>query len=267
MTQVFYLASSGHSGSTALGSLLGTSGHIEMVGEAGRLREVAEAKRCSCLAPIFQCPFWAPMWQKRREWEERKLFRKPEVNHQAFFEILAERSRKISVLDTSKNPRRLDVLARSGLRPKVLFLQRNGFAVVYSKVKKRGSVPNVDELYSWMNLWAEEQVAIRSVISHHELETLSVRLEDLHPKNSSSWAPMISFLQARDLDLDVDIDPSLQHQVDGNSLRKGPSFQFSPPDDSWRKGFQSWGSGPGFELPSLFREEMHLAGYNVDLNY
>lgn len=261
MTNIVYLASSGHSGSTALGSLLGTSSEIEMLGEVGRIREAITSKRCSCLLPLLSCPVWGDVWRRRRKWIRRRPFGRTLIENPRLFDTLESDEPRRILLDTSKNTRRLRVLHAQGLRPKVLWLKRNGLAVINSPISKGKAPSDSETVLRLARSWAMEQQAIRSVLSETGLYHLEVNLEALEPTNAEVWNRMRAFLGVGEFPLDTLIDPRRQHQLDGNSIRKGDPFRFLPPKIREKEFMVLAEQIPHDSLGAIFWSEMQEAGY------
>ena len=259
VTSIIYLASSGHSGSTALGSLLGTSPRIAMLGELGRIREVIASKRCSCRLPLLECPQWGEVWRHRQRWLRKRFLGREFIENHRLFDQVRHHETKPMLLDTSKNARRLKVLHQQRVSPRVIWLKRNGLAVINSQLVKRNLAPEPDTVDRLAQRWAREQSEIRALLSDTGLPHIEVNLEALSGENTSLWGELENFLTIDKLDLDTTIDPRTQHQLDGNSIRKGASFVFSSPGANQPQLFEQLSAA---KIGSPFWAEMDAAGYS-----
>lgn len=233
-----------------------------MLGEVGRFFRALPTKRCSCGHPLEQCELWGAVWTEKNKWLRRNMLFGTRIVHGRFFKAVARHVPQANLLDTSKNPRRLEVLSREGLRPRVLFLQRDGVAVIRSLLEKRNLKPTHDNISHLMKKWAQEQSQIRTVLDTWRPEFLNLRFESLHSENAEAWKTLTAFVGVNDIRLDIPVDPAGQHQVDGNSIRKGDPFVFRPASLSDEQRSMVTQVVTREKAPQDFIDEMERAGYD-----
>jgi hypothetical protein len=128
-TDVCFVAGAGHSGSTLLGYVVGAHPSVTYAGEArkhlffGNLKKPLRKRACKRCGE--DCPVWGGL----------------EVPAGSdVYEALARRTGKPHVLDSTKNAEwvreRSEALCGRGVRVRLLFLMRDGRAVVASRLRK-----------------------------------------------------------------------------------------------------------------------------------
>ncbi len=162
LPKILYIASCGHSGSTLLDSMVAAHPDCFSVGEvifihryAHMMKEKNEVSKfgneCTCGAPsIWECPFWpkvesAMQDQSGMSLKDLNLFETEDVDEYrkqnvALFNAVGEASGAKVIVDSSKSPRRLRLLLRTGafdITP--VHLIRTPKGMVYSHLKKNVS--------------------------------------------------------------------------------------------------------------------------------
>ncbi|MGF1467992.1 MAG: sulfotransferase [Sandaracinaceae bacterium] len=200
------IAGAGHSGSTLLGLVLGSHPSVVYAGEAKKSRFLGDPKKplrkrvCKLCGP--DCPVWSRI-------EARPA---PDV-----YEALSRLTGAPTVVDSTKDPawiregRRL--ADRAGIAHRLLFLQRDGRAVVNSRLRKdRGADP--DDL---IRRWRARIEATRALVAEHPDRSLEVRYEALATEPRATVRRICAFLG---LDFDermLSYEAADHHPLGGNT--------------------------------------------------
>lgn len=163
-----FIAGAGHSGSTLLGLLLGSHPDAFYAGEAAKTRFLGdehkpEHKRvCKLCGP--ECPIWGDFVVAER----------PDL-----YEQLARKTDAKVVIDSTKNLKWLtektDAVRSGGGRPALIFLQRDGRAVINSRVRK---YPERD-VETLIRSWVERMRETRAFFDAFDGPKIIVRYEEL----------------------------------------------------------------------------------------
>lgn len=146
-----FIAGAGHSGSTLLGLLLGSHPESFYAGEAAKTRFLGDDRKpehkrvCKLCGP--DCPVWGDF----------SVATSPDL-----YEQLAQRTRAKVVIDSTKNLTWLDTQTNAvrnhGGQPALIFLQRDGRAVINSRVRKYPERDLETLIVSWVQRMQETQV-------------------------------------------------------------------------------------------------------------
>ena len=252
---VVYIGGAGRSGSTLLDNLLGSSPGWFSAGELRLLWSARQlwTHRCGCGLPLRNCELWSAvlteigevdlawaaamderMLRSRRAW---RVFRRagvsatPEENR--FVELTGRVARAVSavsgdrvVVDSSKSPTRVAVLAASGLDVAVVHLVRDPRAIAWSW--RRSARPTEEKnpftprsTATAAAEWTANNVATEGVVRRAGVRSVRVRYEDLVDAPARTLAAIAELVGA---ELDVPIDGSVatlsaNHTVAGNPSR------------------------------------------------
>jgi len=172
MTTVVFIAGSGHSGSTLLDLMLGSSPGFFSTGELSQYQSTYGlsdgAGPCTCGDRIRDCSFWESVRDGRDLTAAGGGYTAAEL-----IARIADVSGCSHVVDSSKRPWRLDELVRSGQDLRTIHLVRDGRAVARSG-DSRGT-PYARLVVQWVRKQAETERAIR----RSGAPSLTVRYEDL----------------------------------------------------------------------------------------
>jgi hypothetical protein len=139
-----FVVGTGHSGSTLLGLMLGAHSQIFYAGEARKSifldepRKPMRKRACKLCGP--SCPVWGTLRPKDHPGRD-------------LYDLLSERTGRPVVLDSTKNAEWVDaraeeVRARGG-RTHLFFLQRDGRAVVNSRLRKYPETSALEHVRDW----------------------------------------------------------------------------------------------------------------------
>lgn len=137
-----FIGGAGHSGSTLLGFLLGSRADTFYAGEAAKVRFLGDAdkplRKRSCKLCGLDCPVWST-FRPRAE---------PDL-----YEQLSRHVARPIVVDSAKGldwlPAGIEAVQRGGGRAVLLFLTRDGRAVINSRVRKYPERDPAEEIARW----------------------------------------------------------------------------------------------------------------------
>jgi hypothetical protein len=213
--KVIFVAGTSHSGSTLLDLMLNAHPDLVSVGEIVNLRRQFEFKnsrkrtfsKCACGAPsIMQCEFWSAVDRILRRKLDKSLqeidLRSPDKSGDteiALFGAISEASGKNYIVDSSKNPSRLERLLRiPGLEVHPVHLIRDPKGHICSVKRKYGGFFKHILRYELIHERIRRSLGftLHSVVQYEKLvvepeETLRTILDPIglqfHPRQLS-WA-------------------------------------------------------------------------------
>lgn len=143
---VAFMCGAGHSGSTLFGLMLGAHARVFYAGEAKKSAFLGDATKPLKKRVCKLCGPACPIWSRVR------------AGDPALHATLARLSGKPVVVDSSKDPawieRHARALAAGGTRTVLFFVQRDGRAVVGSRLRKYPETSAADHARAWL-----EQIA------------------------------------------------------------------------------------------------------------
>lgn len=218
------LCGAGHSGSTLLGMILGGHSSAFYMGEGGKVRYLHDERKPMrkrvCKICGDECPVWS-----RFQWDQ----------DQALYPQLADHVGASMIVDTTKDERWIEArsaeMRAAGGIPALLFLTRDGRAVVNSRIRKYPERDPSDQIRQW----AEKIETSDALFQAFQGPKMRVRYEELatHPE-----AVTRQLCELLELDYEpgmLDFDQQPQHVLGGNS---GTQFlvarnQFEDPGDAF----------------------------------
>ena len=137
------ICGAGHSGSTLLGMLLGSHSDAFFMGEGSKVRYLGDLKRPmhkrACKICGDDCQVWAGF-----RWDRGAPL---------YAQVARHVGRNI-IIDSTKNAdwisERIDETRAAGGRPCLIFLRRDGRAVINSRLRKYPDIPAADQIQHWM---------------------------------------------------------------------------------------------------------------------
>lgn len=244
-TEIIFIASLPHSGSTLLDLILGSHRQIEGLGEISKLKRYAEAtfdgaqhgkkQQCTCGAlNVWQCPHWSQVDAVLRRQAsglrglelasaDRRRFRH---DNRLLYAAVLEASGKKFVVDSSKSVRRLRVLLDiDEFRLHPVFLYRQPHGQINSMIKKYG---DPDRALA-DNVRANEEFL--DVLQGRPFVT--VRYEDVVADTRETLSKILNPLGLHFEDRQLDWARLPHHNLAGNSMRFSGNGELRE-DDSWR---------------------------------
>jgi len=277
MPTVLYVVGANRSGSTLLNTILGAHADIGAFSElCGFPGDWLKDKGCTCGQTARSCPLWCevhdrwveaighdvepwaastPRWERfvagpRLAWRARRpsqSIRRHLRFTQALFDALAAATGKKVLVDSSKAPSRLAVLARiPDLDLAVVHLVRDPRGVVWSMRKNAASPHNwQNQAPTWKSLayWSIYNAGAEAALAGvPRSKRLQIRYEDL-VRDPESALGSIGDLVGIDLrplgaQLAVGADIPIQHMLSGNHMRKAKGPIRVREDTGWRKGMR-----------------------------
>lgn len=175
--KVVFIGGAGHSGSTLLGLMLGASPDVFYAGEARKSLFLGDESKpqkkrvCKLCGPA--CPVWGDMRPPR------------ELEHD-LYETLARRTGRSTVVDSTKNLAWIDAqlaaLEGTGTARALIFLSRDGRAVVSSRVRKYPGTP----VRTHASDWVAQIRATEALAARFPGPVLRVRYEELASRTEPS---------------------------------------------------------------------------------
>lgn len=146
------ICGAGHSGSTLLGLILGRAGDAFYVGEGAKIRYLHDLnkplRKRACKVCGDDCPVWSDF-----HWDQVKPLYREVASHTGAHIIV----------DSTKNPAwiraRSDELTAAGDQGTLIFLQRDGRAVLNSRFRKYPDRDAPEQIRSWMDQISASQSA------------------------------------------------------------------------------------------------------------
>jgi hypothetical protein len=136
------ICGAGHSGSTLLGLILGKADKAFYIGEGGKIRYLHDMKKPLRKRACKVCGETCPVWSRFVWNPEKPLYR----------QIAAHAGASI-IVDSTKNPgwirARAKELASQGDRAVLIFLQRDGRAVLNSRFRKYPDKDAGEQIAAW----------------------------------------------------------------------------------------------------------------------
>ncbi len=133
--QVCFIAGAGHSGSTLLGLILGSHSAVFYGGEIKKYQS-GPKRLCRRCGP--DCSIWSALATTAA----------PDL-----YEALSLASGRATIVDSAKNTewiaQQSAIVAAQGGQPTLLFLQRDGRAVLNSRRRKRPDIPATVQIARW----------------------------------------------------------------------------------------------------------------------
>lgn len=192
--KVVFLMGSGHNGSTLLGLLLGSHSRIHSLGELVGLRKAADMpfpdipKLCSICAG--KCEFWnskVDLTVLQDYFSQKDLFSalRAYANHRrrSIYESFFEWSDRHILVDFSKSPKWIELQLHQvefwkEVKPILIYLTRDGRAVVNSYLRKYPDRTMVEETVRWKQnaegmekFYSECGFDTKLILSYEELAT------------------------------------------------------------------------------------------------
>lgn len=127
--KVCMIAGTGHSGSTVVGMVLGSHPAVFYAGEAGKTRYLGNERKAEKKRVCKLCGPSCRIWSAFRPTEDEDLY--VQISRAAGRPIVVDSSKALDWVEA-----RLESAARAGVAPHLVFLQRDGRAVVSSRVRK-----------------------------------------------------------------------------------------------------------------------------------
>jgi Sulfotransferase family len=162
------ICGAGHSGSTLLGLILGRAKGAFYVGEGAKIRYLHDLKKPLRKRACKVCGDACPVWSDFHWDQDQPLYRQ-----------VAAHTGACIIVDSTKNPAwiqaRSDELRAAGDQGALIFLQRDGRAVLNSRFRKYPDRDAAEQVRSWM----DQISASRAAYEGFDGPKIIVRYEEL----------------------------------------------------------------------------------------
>ena len=196
----------GHSGSTLLGMVLGSHSQAFYMGEGAKVRylhdEAKPLRKRVCKICGETCPVWSKFhWDRER----------------ALHAQLAGFTGADVIVDTTKDERwiasRAEETRAAGGTPYLIFLTRDGRAVVNSRIRKYPERDPGDQIRQW----AEKMSTSRALFEAFEGPKREVRYEDLASNTEATVRGLCAWLEIDFEPAMLDFTTTPHHVLGGNN--------------------------------------------------
>jgi len=200
------VAGAGHSGSTLLGLVLGSHSSAFYAGEAKKTIYIGDVKKplrkrvCKICGP--ECVVWS------------RFEVPPEPD---LYEHLARLTERSVIIDSTKRPawiqERRAELDAVGVPHRIIFLTRDGRAVVNSRVRKYPERPPAEVVDHWLG----QIGAARELVEERPEHALEIRYEDLATRPEETVRRVCAFLELPFEAPMLDYEKQTHHPLGGNT--------------------------------------------------
>jgi len=181
--KVCFIAGAGHSGSTLLGLILGSNPECFYAGEANKIKflgtSLGEEENRFCKICGNNCPIWTNL----------KL---PEDMH--IYEYLSAKTNRSLIIDSTKKiswiDQRIDEVSKTSSKIFLIYLTRDGRAVVNSRIRK---YPNM-EVSQLIKDWIEQIKATNYLFENFSGNKIKIQYEEIAEEPEKSIKKLSDFL-------------------------------------------------------------------------
>ena len=252
--KVISVIGSGHCGSTLLDMILGSHSQIAGLGQAEKANFGGD-KVCTCQRDLTKCTFWTAVFDKCKVARSGEYYRvvrgklaflfgtkeyrfRPKkstpMNEEKYALIHKELLQKAAdvagvniVVDSTKNPDRLELLMRQGVQYVVVHVVRDGRAVTWSHIKKYGKgLP-------FMRKWAMSNIKVSLVCMRNNVQCIRIRYEDLAREPEKTIKRVLEVIGVPYEHSMLKFRSEEQHQASGNRMRLSGSDEIRE-DVQWK---------------------------------
>lgn len=247
---IIYILSSGHSGSTVIGSLLGNTKNSFHIGEFANFYKVysGQHETCSCNELPEKCDYWSKVlvefstylsslnkdihyYEELRQRVENTILRRKTVEKdfveyskitKKLFEIISTVSGKRIIIDSSKSPGRGLALSKVFFKEfHFVLIKRSLFEVIESFQRKRKSL----NIYRFVYLLVREHLKLVYTIYISNSEFVRFDFKNLNVQSK------VNLLLSRlNIDSKINLNDKIYnyHVIAGNRLRYQRFFYINP---------------------------------------
>ncbi|TXT60507.1 MAG: hypothetical protein BAJALOKI2v1_100053 [Promethearchaeota archaeon] len=182
--KVLFIIGAGHSGSTLLGMILGANPKCFYSGEANKIKflgtQNGEKENRYCKICGSNCPIWSD-------------FNLPE--NYDLYEYLSLKTSKSNIIDSTKKiswiNQRVDEVSKTSAKIYLIYLMRDGRAVVNSRIRKYPKM-NVDQLISD---WIDQINKTNELFENFSGKKIKLRYEELATEPERVIKSLCEFLK------------------------------------------------------------------------
>lgn len=244
-TKIIYILGSGHSGSTLLDLILGSSTRIESVGEVRQLSTVLfggrsdNARTCTCGATVTTCRFWSSVIQGIHSHGIRgsQFLEDPTQSSRdnaiLVSEVLRQSGKEVYAESTKSLARLMELCDTTVFDVYVLYIVRDGRAVAFSNAKKgRG-------FFKSLGHWATGNTNMLQYVERRIDRLLMVRYEDMAMAPATVVARVMRFVGEPFEEQQLAFGRYEHHNIFGNRMRRSGESEIVP-DTAYLAGIGRW---------------------------
>lgn len=244
--KIIYILSSGHSGSTVLGAILGNTKESLHIGEFSNFYKVysGDLETCSCGKTPIECSFWSKViddfsnymkakkknikyYESIRNQVEKSILKnklqadsmeKYKAYTLKLYSIIGETANVNVIIDSSKSPARAYALSKIYSKDlTIILITRNLKDVIKSYQRKRGKIRILPFLISQI----KEHLKFTYVKKRSNCKTYRINYRHLFSKKK-----MNELLSKIDMKNSFRVEDKIlnRHVIAGNRLRYKPTF-------------------------------------------
>jgi len=247
--KIIYIEGLGHSGSTLLDILLGSSKKITATGELKNISKVFFTGKCTCGKKYINCEFWSSVnnilkhnydkniWEIKLESDHFKTF---EEDNFIFFDAIRKYTNTQFILDSSKSRKRLFLLSKSKLfKIYVIRIIKDSRNHLYS-MKKAGSRVGSSHRYKIIKDsldWIKSNLMGEFINYVFIKKFIRIKYDNFCKEPKKYFNNISKFLNIdlKELQGDPLIINRVRHNVGGNPMRLEKEIAIHL-DEKWRNG-------------------------------
>jgi Sulfotransferase family len=203
--KVCFIAGAGHSGSTLLGFILGSHANTFYCGEAAKTRFLQDKTKRTAKRVCKLCG------ENCRIWKDFKV--NPAID---LYEQIAVKTGKSIIIDSAKSVdwinQQLEDLKHTSTQPFLIFLQRDGRAVINSRIRKYPD-KNVKDL---IEDWSEQVRQTNALFDRFSSNKIKFHYEYLASNPAIATQKICDFLQIEYQPEMLNYDQHEHHVLGGN---------------------------------------------------
>lgn len=204
--KVVFICGAGHSGSTLLGMILGSHSQGFYTGEAFKTnyfhRSQTPIRKRMCKFCGLDCPVWSKL--------------DPDKSLDIYTQLMAITHKPI-IIDSTKRitwlQQKISQVIASNIHPYLIFIQRDGRAVVNSRIRKSPDQDIAEIITAWVHKITETE----SLFTTFPLPKIKIHYEELATQSARVISHLCDFLEITYEPSMVDYFRHEHHPLGGNS--------------------------------------------------
>lgn len=182
--KVVFICGAGHSGSTLLGLILGSHSDCFYCGEAKNSSFMDDEKRPIAKRTCKICGLDCPVWGNLTLSDRSQLYEQVSIKTQK--EIIIDSTKESSWIEAQ-----LEKIENTQWQPFLIFLQRDGRAVINSWLRKRPEKDAKEQVISWI----EKIQSAKQIFNKFADKKIKIRYEELATKPEAQIQKICNLLE------------------------------------------------------------------------